>query len=201
MVSGIGGSNAALSLLARVEGRKTGEAQQATGTTQASAPAGRSALASSGQDEGGGAAVVRSAQSDAVERLGAQLDAQADAARVREASGEADATEAAEASAAPAADGDTAGASSAAAGGAGMGGATASSSGSESADYIAEADTNNDREVSEQERIAYEKKQAQQAEKSAQGAQEAGPAQRSREQEVRQAYKPQATQASVDITA
>jgi len=194
MVSGIGASDAALSLLARVESRKTGEA----GATQAAAQAGTAALASNGQAQDSGAAVTRSAQSDAVDRLGAQLDAQADAARVQAASGEAGATASAEASEAPETAEAAADASSAAAG---AGGATASSSESESTDYIAEADTNNDRKVSEQERIAYEKKLAQQAERSTQGAQDADPAQRGREQEVRQAYAPQAAQASVDVTA
>ena len=58
-------------------------------------------------------------------------------------------------------------------------------------DYIAEADTNNDRKVSEQERIAYAKKQASEAEKAAR--QPDAPAERSRAQEVQQAYVPQET--------
>ncbi|MEW6372039.1 MAG: hypothetical protein AB1584_13965 [Pseudomonadota bacterium] len=191
MVSGIGGSNAALSLLARVKGRKTQEA----GAAQAAAQAGTAALAPNGQVQDSGAAVTRSAQSDAVDRLGAQLDAQADAARVQAGSGEGDAAASAEGA------GDTAAASGPAAGAAGAAGGAASSSDSESTDYIAEADTNNDRKVSDQERIAYEKKLAQQAEQSAQAPRDAEPAQRGREQEVRQAYAPQAAQASIDVAA
>jgi len=57
--------------------------------------------------------------------------------------------------------------------------------------YIAEADTNNDRKVSEQERIAYAKKQASEAEKTARPPD--APAARSRAQEVQQAYLPQET--------
>jgi hypothetical protein len=67
-------------------------------------------------------------------------------------------------------------------------------------DYIAEADTNNDRKVSEQERIAYAKKQASEAEKAA--SQPDAPAERSRAQEVQQAYLPQeSTGAQLDIEA
>lgn len=225
MISSIGGSNAALSLLARVEARKTQEAQAAG--TASSAQAGANTAAAGEQAGDGASAVTRSAQSEAVDRLGGQLDAQAAAARVREAAGEApppppdgmapqgpppdaapadDASTAeagASASAEDAATGETAAASGAAAGGVRMGGAPASSgeSDSESDDYIAEADTNNDRKLSEQERIAYEKKLAQQSEKPAQGPQEGDALAHAREQEVRQAYLPQADESRLDITA
>jgi uncharacterized protein with WD repeat len=72
-------------------------------------------------------------------------------------------------------------------------------------DYIAEADTNKDRKVSEQERIAYAKKQAseaQQANKAPDAAQQsrAQEAQQSRaqemQQEAQQAYLPQETPGS-----
>jgi hypothetical protein len=70
----------------------------------------------------------------------------------------------------------------------------------EETDYIAEADTNNDRKVSEQERIAYAKKLASEAERAA--SQPEAPAARSRAQEVQQAYLPQeAAGAQLDIEA
>ena len=67
---------------------------------------------------------TQSALSSATARVGDELGAQANAARVARAS---------------------------------------TSGGAESADYIAEADTNSDKKVSDQERIAYEKKLEQQA--------------------------------------
>ena len=67
---------------------------------------------------------TQSALSSATARVGDELGAQANAARVARAS---------------------------------------TSSGTESADYIAEADTNSDKKISDQERIAYEKKLEQQA--------------------------------------
>jgi hypothetical protein len=82
-----------------------------------------------------------------------------------------------------------------------MGGGAASSSSSDSAstDYIAEADTNNDRKVSEQERIAYARKQASEAEKAS-SAPDA--VQQSRAQEVQQAYLPKETSGTqLDISA
>jgi hypothetical protein len=70
----------------------------------------------------------------------------------------------------------------------------------EETDYIAEADTNNDRKVSEQERIVYAKKQASEAEKAA--SKPEAPAVRSQEQEVQQTYLPQETTgAQLDIEA
>lgn len=198
MISSIGGSNAAQSLLAQIESRKAQATQQAAGATPAT-PQEQAAAVSGGQAADGGTATIRSAQSEAIDRLGGQLNAQADATRAREASGEPPppppdgATPAAEAASsetdASASEATSASAGTAAAGGA-RAGASAGSSGSqsESTDYIAEADTNNDRKVSEQERIAYEKKQAQQAEKTA--------------QDVRQAYTPAAaSEAGLDVSA
>lgn len=188
MISGIGGSNTAHSLLAQVESRKTQGSQQAAGATPTAAQDAGAAPALDGQAADGGASMTRSVQSAAVDRLGEQLNAQADAARLREASGEAAADESGTSETTTASTASTG--TAAASGGARTGGAAASSGGSdsESTDYIAEADTNNDRKVSEQERIAYEKKQARQAEKSA--------------QDVRQAYMPpEAGEAGLDVTA
>ncbi|THC42256.1 hypothetical protein C2862_17010, partial [Massilia sp. Mn16-1_5] len=79
------------------------------------------------------------------------------------------------------------------AGGAGGAGGASGSSDSASTDYIAAADTNNDRKVSEEERIAYEKKQASEAQ---------GTAAQSRTQEVQQAYLPQDSAGSqLDVEA
>lgn len=194
MVSSIGGAGLAQSLLARVESR-TAQAAQEAEQNMVAAPS-----AAPTNDADAGTASVQSAQSAATARVGEQLDAQFDAARVQRAQedmppappegappveetasddGTATATEgtdtaaAATETAAPTGGGAPAG---------GAGGASGSSSASESTDYIAEADTNNDRKVSEEERIAYEKKQASEAQ---------GGAQQSRAQEVRQAYLPQ----------
>ena len=165
MVSKIGGASLAQSLMARVESAKAQESAAVAVTTASS------------DEAATGTASVRSAQTEASERVGEQLDA----SRLQGAQGEA--------SAAPAA-----------AGGVHIGGGAASSSESASTDYIAEADTNNDRKVSEQERIAYAKKQASDAIKTS-GTLDA-PAQQSREQEVQQAYLPQVTTgAQLDIEA
>jgi hypothetical protein len=122
--------------------------------------------------------------------VGDQLDAQFDAARVQRAQDavppvEPSVDEEDNAAAATAATGtDAAGAANTSA---------SSSSDSAATDYIAEADTNNDRKVSEQERIAYAKKQASEAEK---GAAQPDAAQGSLAQEVQQAYLPQETSGS-----
>lgn len=109
---------------------------------------------------------TRSALSDATARLGGQLDAQADASRVDRARAEA-ATPPDDAPP-PAADTDAAaeGKATATTGGArptGGGASAGTTNETESGDYIAEADTNSDKKVSDQERIAYEKKLEQQA--------------------------------------
>ena len=216
MVSSIGGSTLAQSLPARAASRASQEVQAAgaQGTATASAATG-------GEADGPAAAVTRSALSSATDRLGSQLEAQADASRLRQAGGAQDAAEAAgtgEATASASADTESAGSvesaesagsagtTAQAAGGAGMaggaGGAGAASSGSsESSDYIAEADTNSDRKVSDEERAAYEKKLAAQAEKSTQDPQAVPPAERSRAQEVQQAYNPQDSEPGLDIMA
>lgn len=164
-------------------------------TTLAQAPALRAAssktqtaanttapAASAADDAGTDAASVPGAQAAAVTRVGDQLDAQFGAARVQRAQGDAS----------PAA----------------VEGSAAEGS---AVDYIAEADTNKDRKVSEQERIAYAKKQAseaQQANKAPDAAQQsrAQEAQQSRaqemQQEAQQAYLPQETPGSrLDISA
>jgi len=216
MVSSIGGSTLAQSLPARAASRASQEVQAAgaQGTATASAATG-------GEADGPAAAVTRSALSSATDRLGSQLEAQADASRLRQAGGAQDAAETAgtgEATASASADTESAGSvesaesagsagtTAQAAGGAGMaggaGGAGAASSGSsESSDYIAEADTNSDRKVSDEERAAYEKKLAAQAEKSTQDPQAVPPAERSRAQEVQQAYNPQDSEPGLDIMA
>ena len=187
MVSTIGAAGLAQSLPARVEGRKAPPA-----VPEAPAPA-TTATADAGTDAGS----VQSPQSAATARVGGQLDAQFDAARVQRAQDEAapaaSVTGEEEAATAAAAKDTEAGTEAApAAGGARMGGAAAGSSSTDT-DYIAEADTNKDRKVSEEERIAYEKKQASEAEKSANGS---DMAQESRAQAVQQAYLPQATAGS-----
>ena len=178
MVSSIGGAGLAQSLLARVESH-TAQAEQNMVAAPSAAPA---------NDADAGTASVQSAQSAATARVGDQLDAQFDAARMQRAQedmppvdeiagdDEADAAAASTDTAAAATE------AAAPAGGSAPAGASGSASASESTDYIAEADTNNDRKVSEEERIAYEKKQASEAQ---------GGAQQSRAQEVRQAYLPQ----------
>ena len=183
MVSTIGAAGLAQSLPARLESRKAPPA-----VPEAPAPA-TTATADAGTDAGS----VQSPQSAAAARVGGQLDAQFDAARVQRAQDEAApaASAAGEEEAATAAT-ETAGAEAAATGGARMGGAAAGSSSTDT-DYIAEADTNKDRKVSEEERIAYEKKQASEAEKSANGS---DMAQESRAQAVQQAYLPQGTAGS-----
>ena len=111
----------------------------------------------------------QSAESAAAARLGDELNAQADAARVQRAvdaspasatasSEDSDAVEETASAQAPA------GAAPAPAGGAG--GAAASSETTDT-DYIAEADTNSDKTVSDEERAAYEAKLREQNEKQA----------------------------------
>lgn len=180
MVSSIAGTSLAQSLPARVASR-TAQAAQETAAVGTVAPA-------------NDAASVPSAQSAATARVGGELDAQFDAARVQRAQdgmAPAPADEDAAADAAQgAADTEAAAAAKPAGGGAPAGGVGGASGGSDSAstDYIAEADTNNDRKLSEEERIAYEKKQASAAQ--------------SRAQEVQQAYLPQdSAGAQLDIEA
>lgn len=115
-----------------------------------------------------GGVETQSALSSATARLGDQLDAQANAARVDRARAEApppppDGPPPAEGSGETEEASAPAGAPPAGARPAGGGGGAAASRETESADYIAEADTNSDKKVSDEERIAYEKKLEQQA--------------------------------------
>jgi len=115
-------------------------------------------------------APTQSAESAAAARLGDELNAQADAARVQRAvdaspasatasSEDSDAVEETGSAQAPAA--------AAPAGGAGGAGGAAASSETTDTDYIAEADTNSDKTVSDEERAAYEAKLREQNEKQA----------------------------------
>jgi len=224
MVSMVGGTSLAQTMLARLESRKA----------QAAAPETAAVPAASTDDAGAGAATATSAQSAAAARVGGQLDAQFDAARVQRAQDEAspgpaagtvppgpppvdgagaqsvdgEADEDVDASAATATAGTDASAATGAtdAGAAAtvhMGGGASASSDSAATDYIAEADTNNDRKVSEQERIAYARKQASEA-KKAPHTPDAAQQSRAQEmqQEVQQAYLPQETSGTqLDISA
>jgi len=214
MVSSIGGSVLAQSVPAPAASRASQEVQAAGAQGTASAASAATSAAAGGGDADS-TAVTRSALSSATDRLGEQLNAQADAARLRQAGGEEEAAEAAgtgEATVSASADTESAGSAgpagtaAQAAGGAGVaggaGGAGGASSGSsESSDYIAEADTNSDRKVSDEERAAYEKKLAAQAGKNAEAPQAGALAEGSRAQEVRQAYNPQDSEPSLDILA
>lgn len=127
---------------------------------QDAAPAAGTAAAQAPDDAA--PAETRSALSDATARLGGQLDAQADASRLDRTRAEA----ATPPDDAPPRTGDTDAAAEgkAATGGARpAGGGAGTTAETASADYIAEADTNSDKKVSDQERIAYEKKLEQQA--------------------------------------
>ena len=186
MVSAISGNRPAQALPARVDIRKAQET------------AGAAPVVDTGTD------IVPSAQAVATARVGGQLDAQFDAGRVQRAQEEAAAVDGGDGETGTGAAADAAGMDGTAAAGASGtaapaaggtrtgGGATGSDSAA--SDYIAEADTNNDRKVSEEERAAYAKKQASEAQSKA-------GAQQSREQEVRQAYVPQeAAGAKFDVS-
>lgn len=121
-------------------------------------------------------APTQSAESAAAARLGDELNAQADAARVQRAvdaspasatasSEDSDAVEETGSAQAPAAAAPAGGARGA--GGAGGAGGAAASSETTDTDYIAEADTNSDKTVSDEERAAYEAKLREQNEKQA----------------------------------
>ena len=152
MVNSIGGASAAPAAYATTP--KTNTAPAAVTVTPAAA-------------ESDATPPAQSAESAAAARLGDALNAQADAARVQRAvddtatdSGEAvenSGTAAQAPIAAPAAPAGAAG---------GAGGAPASSETTDT-DYIAEADTNSDKTVSDEERAAYEAKLREQNEKQA----------------------------------
>jgi len=170
MVSAIGGSGLVQTVPARVETRKAQETAGAATVVDA------------------GTATVPSAQAEATARVGGQLDAQFDAGRVQRAQEEAAAVDGGDGETGTAdtdgtAEAGAGGTAAPAAGAARLGAGAAGGNDSAASDYIAEADTNNDRKVSEEERAAYAKKQASEVQGKA-----AAPTQQSREQEVRQAY-------------
>ena len=127
-------------------------------------------------DQDRAAAPTQSAESAASARLGDQLNAQADASRVQRAVDEAGsgsdtatATESEAASEAAAGAGAAAGAAAAPTGGAAPAAASTASSATSSTtnDYVAEADTDADKTVSDDEQAAYDTKLRQQAEAAA----------------------------------
>lgn len=147
-----------------------------TATQATYAPAARSnpdqtvttpAVVTMTDDQDNAPAPTQSAESAASARLGDQLNAQADASRVQRAVDEAS-TEASTESAT-----DTDSEAAAAAGAAPAGGAPAAASTATSTtsattnDYVAEADTNSDKTVSDDEQAAYDNKLRQQAEAAA----------------------------------
>lgn len=157
MVNSVGGASAAQAAYAPTP-KKNDEAAPGPASTVTSPDA-----------EATPPAPTQSAESAAAARLGDELNAQADAARVQRAvdaspasatasSEDSDAVEETGSAQAPAA------APPAPAGGAG--GAAASSETTDT-DYIAEADTNSDKTVSDEERAAYEAKLREQNEKQA----------------------------------
>jgi len=152
MVTSIG--SATLAQTSTVALKKTQQEEQAAvaAPVEAAAPEG---TAGTGDTE------TVSALSSATARVGDQLTAQADAARVDRARAKA---------APPAEDAEEAdveetrsAAAPAGARPAGAGGGAPATSETESTDYVAEADTNSDKKVSDEERAAYEKKLEQQA--------------------------------------
>lgn len=207
MVTSIGGTSASQAAYAT----RTVSSTQSTSGTEQTSPAVTQDVAESSAD-----AAVPSAESLAAARLGDQLGAQADAARVQRAVDESTAqpvsteettqtTETADGEATQATAQAAGGQAPAAAGGAGGAGGAAASSGTSDADYIAEADTNSDKTVSDEERAVYEAKQERQAEEAAAKKKELSgatdPAQ-ARTAEVRSAYVLDGeTAPALDITA
>jgi hypothetical protein len=114
------------------------------------------AVVTTGDDQGDAPAPTQSAESAASARLGDQLNAQADASRVQRAVEEAST------------DSGTATESEVAAGTTAAAAATATSTTSATTnDYVAEADTNSDKTVSDEEQAAYDTRLRQQAEAAA----------------------------------
>ena len=160
MVNSIGGASAAQAAYAPTP-KKDDEAALVPASTVTSPDA-----------EATPPAPSQSAESAAAARLGDELNAQADAARVQRAvdASPASATASSEDSDAAEETGsaqDPAAAAPAPAGGAGGAGGAAASSETTDTDYIAEADTNSDKTVSDEERAAYEAKLREQNEKQA----------------------------------
>jgi hypothetical protein len=117
------------------------------------------AVVTTTDDQGDASAPTQSAESAASARLGEQLNAQADASRVQraveEASTDSGTTAAGTTAAAPA-------------GGAPAAASTATSTTSATTnDYVAEADTNSDKTISDDEQAAYDTRLRQQAEAAA----------------------------------
>ena len=193
MVSLVSSTSLAQSMPTRVESRKAQEMAAASTAVATAAPAETSAST----------VTVPRAEAAAAGRVGEQLDAQFDASRLQMDVPAADGEAVTAATAGETEEADATEAAPAAAGGARMGGGAApaaASSDSESTDYIAEADTNNDRKVSEEERSAYAKKQASETEKAAQATD--APAALSRTEEVQRVYLPQETAGTqLDISA
>lgn len=147
MVSNIGGASAVPAAYAATP--KTSDRQAPAASAPAPAPAAGDAPA----------APTRSAESASAARLGEQFNAQADASRVQRAVDEmpAETTQA---------QGESAPSGAAPAQAPAKGGGAASSATTDT-DYIAEADTNSDKTVSDQERAAYEARLREQNEKQA----------------------------------
>jgi hypothetical protein len=131
------------------------------------APQAAANTAAAGQADGTPPAPAQSAESAATARLGDQLNAQADASRVQRAVDESAAT--GETGAGAEETGGEAAITQAPASAAPAGGAGGSAKSAEATDtdYIAEADTNSDKTVSDEERAAYEAKLREQNEKQA----------------------------------
>lgn len=158
MVNSIGGASAAQAAYSATPATPKTTTEQADATTT---------LAATDAVETA-PAPAQSAESAAAARLGDQLNAQADASRVQRAVDES--TNLAETDETTAETGATAAQAPAAApagGAGGTGGAGAASSETTDTDYIAEADTNSDKTVSDEERAVYEAKLREQNEKQA----------------------------------
>lgn len=161
MVTSIGSTNATQAAYAPTTNKNTEQALASTATVAVT-------------EEQASSAPALSAESAASAKLGDQLNAQADASRVQRAVDEstvaAEASEETSEETTDATTGTEAAAARPPAGGAApAGGASGAASSAETTntDYIAEADTNSDKTVSDEERAVYEAKLRQQAEESA----------------------------------
>jgi len=157
MLTSIGSTSATQAAYAPATNRTTEQTAASTSTVAVT-------------EEQAPSAPVLSAESAASARLGDQLNTQADAARVQRAVDESGvAAEASEETAEATTGADAAPAQPPAGGAAPLGGAggAESSSNTTDTDYIAEADTNADKTVSDDERAVYEAKLREQAEESA----------------------------------
>ena len=162
MVTNIGGASAAQAAYAPAPKKNDEAAASPTATNPVTAT----------DADAMPAAPAQSDESAAAARLGDQLNAQADASRVQRAVDDATGatgatTEDAEAASEAASAEAPAAAPAAPPGGAGGAGGTSASAETTDTDYIAEADTNSDKTVSDEERAAYEAKLRAQDEKQA----------------------------------